>query len=305
MKDYYKTLGVSKTATKDEIKKAFYKLAHQHHPDKNKGDDKKFKEVNEAYQVLSDDKKRATYDRTGATAGQQASGAGAGFGYQGYSTGQNPFEGFDFSGFGQGGNFEFDMNDIFDMFSGRQRRKKGHDLQIQVEITFSESYTGITKKIVYNRHIKHGEGEKTTLKVKKEEISVPIPEGMENGESFVLRGYGEEIVDGDTGDLYVVVRVAPSKSFVRKGIHLYSKIPITLTDTILGKKIIAKDVMGENMEIIIPAHHNPKEQILVRGKGMKLNGRHGDLVVDLNLEIPKHLSRKAKELLEELQKEGL
>jgi len=301
MKDYYKTLGVNKSATKDEIKKAFYKLAHQHHPDKNKGDDKKFKEINEAYQVLSDDKKRTTYDRTGANASQQTSGAG---GYQSYGGQGNPFEGFDFSGgFGQGGNFEFDINDIFDMFNGGgRRRKKGDDLQIQVEISFEDAYKGLTKKVIYNRHVKDGD---TKLKIKKEEVNIPIPEGIENGESFVLKGYGAEILEGDTGDLYIVVRILPNKAFVRKGMHLYTKLPIKLTDFVLGKKVTIKDVLGENLDVNIPAGHNPKEPIILRGKGMKKGKYHGDMAVDLNLEIPKHLSRKTKELLEELQKEGL
>lgn len=304
-KDYYKTLGVNKTATKDEIKKAFYKLAHQHHPDKNGGDDKKFKEVNEAYQVLSDDKKRATYDRTGATAGQQTSGAG---GYQ-YYGGQNPFEGFDFGNFGNGQGFQFDfgdMGDIFDMFTGGGRRKKrGRDLEIQAEITFAESYTGVTKKIVFNRHVKEGTGEKATLKVKKEEMSIPFPEGVENGENFMLRGYGEEILEGETGDLYIIVRIIPNNKFIRKGINLYTKADAKLTDIVLGGKIIIKDIFNKDLEITIPAAHNTKEQVVVRGKGMKKGSYHGDLFVDLTLNIPKHPGKKVKEILEQLKQEGL
>jgi molecular chaperone DnaJ len=162
-KDYYKILGVDKKASKDEIKKAFYKLAHQHHPDKNGGDDKKFKEVNEAYQVLSDDKKRAQYDQFGS-----AGPGGSGFNGQAY--GGNPFEGFDFSG----GGFQFDfgdMGDIFDMFGGgssRRRPTKGEDLQVMVEVTAAESFTGVSRKIIYNRHatceVCHGDGAKPGTK---------------------------------------------------------------------------------------------------------------------------------------------
>lgn len=295
-KDYYKTLGVSKTASKDEIKKAFYKLAHAHHPDKNGGDDKKFKEINEAYQVLNDEKKRAQYDRFGS--------GGPTGGGQSYSGQGNPFEGFDFSGFGNGQGFQFDfgdMGDIFDMFSGRPRKKKGRDLQIEVEITFAESYTGVTKKIVYNRHVKS----KDTLKIKKEEISVPMPEGVENGENFMLRGYGEEILDGETGSLYVVVRVLPHKTYKRSGMHLYTKLDVTLTDIILGKKVKMKDVMDKDFEIDIPAGTNPKVQLVVPKKGMKKGGRTGDLAVELNLKTPKHISREAKDLLEKLREQGL
>ena len=141
-KDYYKTLGVEKNASKEELKKAFHKLAHKHHPDKNKGDDSKFKEVNEAYQVLSDDKKRASYDQFGNADGPQ------GFGGQGYG-GQGGFGGFDFTG--QNGGMEFDMGDLGDIFGdffggggrSRQKVKKGRDLSTGITLTFEESIFGI------------------------------------------------------------------------------------------------------------------------------------------------------------------
>ncbi len=149
-KDYYKTLGVDKKASKDEIKKAFYKLAHQHHPDKNGGKDEKFKEVNEAYQTLSDDSKRHQYDTFG-------SGGGGGFGggqQQGNPFGGGGFEGFDFSGFGGGGNsFSFDFGDLFGQ-QGSQRRSKGEDLQVLIEVSLEEVFKGTTKKLVYSRTAK-------------------------------------------------------------------------------------------------------------------------------------------------------
>lgn len=369
MKDYYKTLGVDKKASKDEIKKAFYKLAHQHHPDKNGGDDKKFKEVNEAYQVLSDDKKRAQYDQFGSAG---PTGAGGGYSYQNYGGQGSPFEGFDFSGFGNsGGGFQFDfgdMGDIFDMFGGGSRsrssgrKKHGEDLQVMVEISFAESYTGVDKKIVYNRHAKcatcQGNGAKpgtklkdcakcsgkgvinstkktifgnfqqqticpecngtgkipeikcvdckgAGVKIKKEEISIPIPEGVEDGEQLMISGYGETDPGTESGDLYVVVRVQQNKNFIRKNLNLYTKVNLKLTDIILGNKIIIKDVLNKDLEFVVPPNQNPKEQILVRGKGMKKNGRTGDMIVDIIFEMPKHPSKKAKELLEELKKEGL
>ncbi len=367
MKDYYKILGIGKKASKDEIKKAFYKLAHQHHPDKNGGDDKKFKEVNEAYQVLSDDKKRAHFDQFGTNPGTSGNGAG-GFNYgQG---GFGGFDGFDFSGFGNGQGFQFDfgdMGDFFDIFGGdgrnsRARSRKGEDLQIMVEISLAESFTGINKKIIYNRHAKcetcKGEGAKpgtkkieckkcsgkglinTTkktifgvfqqqsvcpdcegsgkvtevkcpdckgegIKIKKEELNVPIPEGVEDGEQLFLKGFGEGIAQGESGDLYVIIRVQNDKKFLRKGLNLYTKIDLKLTDLILGNKIIIKDVQNKDLEIEIPQMQNPKEQVVIHKKGVKRGGRVGDLVVDINLNIPKHLSKKTKDLLEELKKEGL
>lgn len=147
-KDYYKTLGIDKGASKDEVKKAFHKLAMKHHPDKNGGDDTKFKEINEAYQTLSDDTKRAQYDQFGSNYQNMGGGQGGGFGGQG-------FGGFDFSGFSQNGaNFEFDMGDLNDVFGsffggGRQarRRNKGSDLAVRVNITFAEMVKGVNKDI--------------------------------------------------------------------------------------------------------------------------------------------------------------
>lgn len=165
-KDYYKTLGVDKGANKDQIKKAFHKLAHQYHPDKNKGDDTKFKEINEAYQTLSDDTKRSQYDQFGADGfgGQGGQGFGGGFG------------GFDFSGFsssygGQaanGGNFDMgDLGDIFGEFfggGGRGRQNKGSDLQMSMHLTFKEALFGVEKKVHITRTAEcdtcHGSGGK-------------------------------------------------------------------------------------------------------------------------------------------------
>lgn len=369
MKDYYKTLGVSKSASKDEIKKAFYKLAHQHHPDKNSGDDKKFKEINEAYQVLNDDKKRSHYDQNRSN-GSTNTNAGGNHSYGGQG---NPFEGFDFGGFGNGNSnnsFQFDfgeMGDIFDMFGGGKksagaRSKRGEDLQVLVEVTLAESYTGINKKIIYNRHVKcatcKGEGAKpgskkvdckkctgkgvvnTTrstifgtfsqssicpdcdgngkipeqkcddckgegIKIQKEEVNIPVPEGAEDGEQLVLRSYGEGVTNGESGDLYVVIKVLNDKKFVRRGLNMYAKIDLKLTDIILGNKKVLKDILNRELEITIPQNQNPKEQITIKNKGMKRNGRMGDLILEIDLEIPKHLSKKTKDLLEQLKSEGL
>ena len=139
-KNYYDILGVEKNASKDDIKKAFHKLAHKYHPDKKDGDEKKFKEVNEAYQTLSDDQKRAQYDQFGS-AGPQFGGAGGGFG---------GFEGFDFSQFSQGGDFGFAIGDMFgEMFGGGRRRgtPRGNDLQTHINLTFKEAIFGVEKEL--------------------------------------------------------------------------------------------------------------------------------------------------------------
>jgi molecular chaperone DnaJ len=148
-KDYYKTLGVEKGASADDIKKAFRKLAHQYHPDKQGGNADKFKEVNEAYSVLSDEKKRAQYDQFGS-AGPGGFGGGAGFDPNGFGF---DFSGFQQGGFGQGG-VEFDLGDLFgDMFGGgRSRRQaKGSDIQVDVDITFEESVFGVERTITLNK----------------------------------------------------------------------------------------------------------------------------------------------------------
>lgn len=141
-KDYYKTLGIEKNASKDEIKKAFHKMAHKYHPDKSGGDEAKFKEVNEAYQTLSDDQKRAGYDQFGSD-GPQMGGFGGG-----QSSG---FDGFDFSGFNQGGNFEFDLGDMFGgMFGGggrRAQKPRGNDLQTSMTIDFKDAIFGVEKEL--------------------------------------------------------------------------------------------------------------------------------------------------------------
>lgn len=144
-KDYYEILGVSKNASQDEIKKAFRKLAHEHHPDKKGGDDKRFKEISEAYAVLSDNTKRAQYDRFGDTSSFGGGGA------QG-------FEGFDFGGFGGNGGFQFDMGDLGDMFgdifgggSRRSKQKKGNDIQVDIELDFKDAVFGVAKKISLNK----------------------------------------------------------------------------------------------------------------------------------------------------------
>ncbi len=153
-KDYYKTLGVDKNATPEQIKKAFRKLALEHHPDKTGGEDEKFKEINEAYSTLSDSKKRQHYDTFGS-AGPSVGGG------QGYGQGSG-FEGFDFSGFNQGGGdgFEFDLGDVFGSFfgggnrgrGGRSEQKRGEDIVISVQLSFKESVLGVDKTIEYNRH---------------------------------------------------------------------------------------------------------------------------------------------------------
>jgi len=194
-KDYYETLGIKKNASKEEIKKAFYKLAQKHHPDKKGGDEKKFKEANEAYQILSDDSKRSKYDQFGSGFENMQSNAG----YQ-----QGGFGGFDFSGFQNGAEFDFgNLNDIFsDFFTGggggfRTRAPRGRDMQTEMSISLVEAILGTDKKIVIG-------GSK--------ELKIKIPAGIRDGQTLKMTGYGETIKNGKAGDLYIKIRIkVPSK----------------------------------------------------------------------------------------------
>lgn len=203
-KDFYEILGVNKGASKDEIKKAFYKLAHKYHPDKKGGDEAKFKEVNEAYQVLSDDAKRSKYDQFG----HGFENAGAGYGHGG-AGGQGGFGGFDFSGAGGFGNsgVEFDfgnLNDIFsDFFGGGMggfrttRTPRGRDMQTDIQISLVDSILGTEKKIIISGH---------------KEITIKIPEGIHDGQTLKMTGHGETIKNGKAGDLFIKIHVkVPNK----------------------------------------------------------------------------------------------
>jgi len=153
--DFYKTLGIDKKASKDEVKKAYRKLAHQYHPDKKGGDEKKFKEINEAYSILSDDKKRAEYDTYGRTFAGAGQGAG-GWDFSGFSSQGGPFSGWDFSDFankGSSGFQDFDLGDIFSEFFGGQSRKtkRGRDISIDIEVSFSESVFGTERKVLIRK----------------------------------------------------------------------------------------------------------------------------------------------------------
>lgn len=292
-KDYYQILGVDKKASQEEIKKAFRKLAHQYHPDKKDGDEKKFKEANEAYSILGDAKKRAQYDQFGSA------GFG-GAGQSGFDGGFSGFEGFDFSQFtrGQGGfsqgDFDIDLNDILgSIFGGRgggfARRKKGRDVQVEIEIEFKESVFGTTK----------------IVKPLGKELSIKIPAGIESGEMLRVKSQGESINDGLPGDLFVKVYVKKHKYLRKEGVNLVCEREIKLTDALLGSEIEI-DVVDKNINVKIPQGTNNGEILRVKNYGVALaNGGRGDLYIKIKINIPNKLSKKAKELVEQLKKENL
>jgi len=299
-RDYYNILGISKSASKDEVKTAFRKLAHLYHPDKGGGNEAKFKEVSEAYTVLSDDKKRQQYDTFGSADNMGGANYGGGFG--GFGQGQD-FGGFDFSQFtqgGQGGNFEFDLNDILgDFFGGgmgrRQRVKKGRDIRVDLEITFAESVFGVEKEFNLTRN--HSS--------KPEKMKVKIPADIDNGQTVRLSGAGEPMQDGVAGDLYISISVRRDPLFRKEGKNIVTEINIKLSDALLGMKYPLKTIDGD-IELTIPEGINNGDILRVREKGVPIDSRHrGDLLVKIKTITPNHLSKTAKKLIEELKKEGL
>lgn len=205
-KDYYKTLGVEKSASKEEIKKAFHKMAHKYHPDKKEGDEVKFKEVNEAYQTLSDDSKRSKYDQYGP--GFENMQGGQGGGYQ-----QGGFDGFDFSGFQNGGSMEFDLNDIFGEFFGggfrAQRVPRGRDMKTEISISIVDSILGAEKKIALSGH---------------KDVTIKIPVGIQDGQTLKMTGYGEEIKNGKPGDLYIHISIKIPHKISKKAQELLEEL---------------------------------------------------------------------------------
>lgn len=284
-KDYYKTLGVEKTASPDEIKKAFHKLAHQYHPDKKTGDEAKFKEVNEAYQTLSDAKKRAQYDQFGS-AGPQ--------GFGGFNGGQGGFGGFDFSGFqqGQGGaQFDFgdlDLGDIFNMFTGGgfNRVRRGRDYRTTVQLEFKDAVFGTSVKI--------------KLPDEAKEVEITIPAGIQNGEQLRMRGYGEKIKDGEPGNLYVDIRVRPHKTIFRDGANLVMRLEVSLLDALLGAEQEIETLDGK-VTVKIPAGLQVGEILRIRDKGVPRGNRRGDFLIQTMIQMPKKLSKKARQALEDLK----
>ena len=295
-KDYYQTLGVSKSASKDEVKSAFRKLAHQYHPDKGGGNEAKFKEVSEAYSVLGDDNKRKQYDTYGSAGPTRSGGFG---GFQGQD-----FGGFDFSQFQgfQGGNsqgFEFDLGDIFGEFFGgggrRQRVKKGRDITVDLEISFSESVFGVEKEFSLTKNSSY----------KAEKIKVKIPADINPGETIRLRGAGETIPDGPAGDLYISISVKKDPLFKKEGKSIITEVTIKLSDALLGINYPLKTLDGD-IELRIPEGINNGDILRVKDKGVPIDGRHrGDLLVKVKIKMPNHLSKTVKKAIEELKKEGL
>lgn len=361
--DYYELLGVSKTATADELKRAYRKLAKQYHPDSYTGDDKtkaeeKFKEISTAYSVLSDDSKRAQYDRFGS--GFENAGFGGASGFNGASG----FGGFDFSGFNAGG-MDIDLEDILgSVFGGgfssgktSNRPSKGADIRYNMTLTFEEAVFGCKKEVTVIKTEKcedcsgtgarkgtssvtcdkcGGKGKINVVQntimgafsstrecdkckgtgkynptpcdkcggkgiVKKNrKIEVNIPAGIDDNQAVSIAGQGDIGKNGGpNGDLFIVVKVAKHKEFVRDGstIKLNHKIPYT--KAVLGGSVSVPTIDGQNAEFNINEGTASETKFKLKGKGVpSIHGSsRGDMEVTISIDVPKRLNEKQKELL--------
>jgi len=308
-RDFYEILGLSKGASGEDIKKAYRNLARQHHPDvdKSPGAEGRFKEINEAYQILSDPQKKAAYDRYGHAAFQPGGGAGQGF---------NPFSAGGGSASGRGGQWgpfsytyssggsggfegsggdEFaDPFDIFESvfgfrgFGGREA-PRGRDVSYVMDVDFMEAVSG---------------GERT-VNVDGKMLHVKIPQGARTGTRIKFAGEGEpgRSRDGKSlpnGDLFITLRVGAHPQFTREGDDIFSEAHISYPRLVLGDKIDVGTVAGE-VKLSIPPGTQSGTVFRIKGKGVKSSRGTGDHYARVTISIPKKLSKREKELLEELR----
>jgi curved DNA-binding protein len=320
-KDYYKILGMDKKASEEEIKKAYRKLAMKYHPDRNKGDKKaeeKFKEISEAYAVLSDKEKRQQYDTFGSSGFQQR-----------YSQ-EDIFKGFDFSnifrefgfGGGGGGGFEgifsgsgrtggsrqyrtyghpgggrgFEYGDPFSYYEGAGMAQKGADRLYEFPISLHEAAFGAEKTL--------------TLPAdrKTEKLSVKIPAGISTGKKLRMAGKGEPgLQGGPAGDLFIQIKVLEDPIFKIEGHHLVVEKTITLTQALLGTSVEVPTLDGKSLQVKVPPGTQPLSKLRLKGYGLpQLGGKErGDQLVKLVVDLPRKLTETQKKLVEKLAGEGL
>ncbi|MEZ5925982.1 MAG: molecular chaperone DnaJ [Hyphomicrobiaceae bacterium] len=352
-RDYYEVLGLSRGATEQDLKNAFRKLAKEHHPDRNAGNaeaERRFKEINEAYQVLSDGQKRAAYDQFGHAAFEPGMGGGGAGGF--------------------GADFGSSMSDIFDDIFGefmggrrggnraRSSRERGDDLRYNMEISLKEAYEGKTAQIRVPTSVTcetcsgsgaksgtrattcstcggigkvrasqgfftiertcpscHGRGQVienpcntcsgTGRTTKERTLSVNIPAGVEDGTRIRLAGEGEAgLRGGPAGDLYIFLSVKTHEFFQRDGADIFCKVPISMVTAALGGQIEVPTVDGGRTRVKIPEGTETGKQFRLKGKGMPVlrSKSSGDMYIQVDVETPKSLSRRQRELLEEFEK---
>jgi len=289
-KDYYKVLGVPKSATQAEIKKKFRKLAVKYHPDKNKDNpsaEDKFKEINEAYEVLGDEKKRKQYDELGANWKNYRQYQNAGAGQRGSRTYQYSGDFSDF--FGGSGNFSDFFNAFFgggtDPFQASQQRRKSNikPSTAELSISFEEALKG---------------GDKIVL-IGDKKVRLNLKPGMRDGQKLNLRGKGPH-----GNDLHVVLKVQGSSRYKKKGLDLYSIEHVDVYTAVLGGKVEVRTPYGQT-RISIPAGTSGGKKFRLKGKGFpeyNNSSLKGDLIIDIRIDVPKSLSSRERELFQQLEK---
>ncbi|MBB5372143.1 molecular chaperone DnaJ [Acidocella aromatica] len=344
--DYYATLGVERGASADELKKAYRKLAMQYHPDRNPGDasaEAKFKEINEAYDILKDDQKRSAYDRFGHDAFENGGMGGGGMG----------------GGFG----FEGGLGDIFEQMFGGGRRsggtQSGSDIKAGVEIDLKDAFAGtkvnvrVATRMTCDACNGSGSADKSGSETcgtcagagriraqqgfflvertcptcggsgkvvrnpckvcagsgtvaREKTLSVQIPAGVEDGTRIRLTGEGEAGSRGaPPGDLYVHVSVRPHPIFQRDGANIFCRVPLLMTQAALGGEIEVPTIDGSAAKVKIPAGTQSGDQFRLRNKGFSVlrSTQRGDMYIQVAVETPQHLTRRQRELLEEFARE--
>ena len=349
--DFYDVLGVSKEVDNNSLKSAYRKLAMKYHPDRNPGDtdaEKRFKEISEAYEVLSNPEKKAAYDQYGHDA------------FTGPGGGQGGFS----DGFGSGfGSFSDIFEDFFGDATGQrnnERLKRGEDLKYEMSITLRDAYLGVKKEINYDTLVSctfcsgtgsenkdgigscgscrgsgrirasqgfftvertcpacggsgqvitdpcrecNGEGRQR----KNKNIEVSIPAGVEEGSRIRLAGEGTAGQNGaEDGDLYIFISIVSHELFDRDGTNIFCNVPISISEASLGGSVEVPTVSGGRAKVKIPAGTQSGDQLRLSGKGMPAlrSVSFGDMIITLNVEIPKNLSQKQKELLKEFDQQS-
>ena len=306
--DYYGVLGVNKTATQDEIKKAFKKLARKYHPDLNPNDPtakQKFQEINEANEVLSDPEKRKKYDAYGENwkhadefeaqkqrYQQQGHGSG-GFGGMGGGYWSSADGGFSGHFTGDEGEFSDFFESLFGSRRGNSRRSssgfKGQDYNAELHVSFRDAATT----------------HKQILEVNGKKIRITVPAGISGGQTIKLNGQGGPSMNGGpAGDLYITFVIANDPVYKREGDNLYMNVPIDLYTAVLGGETVIETLNGKVKLKVKPETQNGTK-VRLKGKGFpvyKKDGEYGDLLVTYDIKIPTHLSEKQKEMFRELQK---
>jgi curved DNA-binding protein len=287
--DYYKTLGVERSATDAEIKKAYRKLARQYHPDINPGNttaETNFKEINEAYEVLSDPEKREKYDRFGRD-------------WQRYQQGGGGFNGTDWGGASSdGGNFADLFEQLFNRGTdGRSSggfRMDGQDVEHQSEIALEEAFTGTQRTLQF--HNPNGQPRNVTVK---------IPAGVDTGTRIRVVGEGAPgIGGGKRGDLYLIVKVAQHPSYERRGDDLYIQAPVDLYTMLLGGEVRVSAMGGRTITLKVPASSQNGKMHRISGQGMprfRAPESRGDLYVTLQVQLPTTLTSRERDLFEQLR----